>query len=202
MKMEKVCELPVAIIDNIYNTEEYQKISEELEYLTNAGVFDVMDTGGAWEIIDGEKVALKKNRGVFLDMVYHNRNFSETLKTNRKLFAKDFVEKLIDNHKIFRYISHSIKDTTLIQYYENSDYYDFHYDKATLTAITWFYKKPKAFTGGELGFENGLKIDCCDNRMVIFPSILEHSVQEIKLEQNSLSKNHGRYSITQFIHMN
>jgi Rps23 Pro-64 3,4-dihydroxylase Tpa1-like proline 4-hydroxylase len=201
MKIEKVCDLPIVIIDNIYDTEEYQKISEELEYLTNAGAFDVMDTGGAWEIVDGEKIALKKNRGVFLDMVYHNRSFSKILKTNRKIFSKDFVEKLIDNYKIFRYILYSIKDTTLIQYYENSDYYDSHYDKATLTAITWFYKKPKAFIGGELGFENDLKIDCCDNRMVIFPSILEHSVQEIQLEQSFSNKNYGRYSVTQFIHM-
>jgi hypothetical protein len=203
MRIENIMGLPIVIIDNFYSDEECENIWQELEFLQgNSEVFGGAEkTGSAWRTIDGEKVLLKKNRGIFLDSVYQDREFSKILKVNRKIFSKDFVNKLIDNHVIFRYILESKKDSTLIQYYENSDHYGEHGDNATITSIAWFYKKPKAFTGGSIVFENNFKVECLFNRMIIFPSILRHSVEKVNLGENFLNQNYGRYSITQFINM-
>jgi hypothetical protein len=94
-------------------------------------------------------------------------------------------------------------DTTLVQYYENNDYYKLHSDHATLTAIFWMYDSPKKFVGGNFQFENGPAIECFTNRMLIFPSILKHEVEETKIVTEELkNQNYGRFSISQFISRN
>jgi hypothetical protein len=193
-------QLPIVVVDKFFSEEESQQMLNELNFLNSRPekLFGVESTGSAFETLEnGEKKFIKKNRGVFLDDVYSNRNFSDILNINRKLFDSEFVGKLIQKHYFFRYIKECNFDRTLIQYYENSDYYDFHIDTVTITAITWFYNKPKRFTGGDILFKNGLTVECGYNRTLIFPSILEHSVSQINLDSNE--KNSGRYSITQFI---
>jgi len=201
--IENVMGLPIAIVDDFYDNEECEQIWQELEFLkNNSEIFDGPEkTGSAFDIVDDEKIYLKKNKGVFLDSVYQNRNYSKILKINRKLFSKNFLDTLIEKHILFRYILESRKDNTLIQYYENSDYYGEHGDVATISATSWFYKKPKVFEGGSIIFENGFKVDCMFNRMLIFPSILKHAVEEVVIEEKFLNQNYGRYSLTQFLQM-
>lgn len=44
-----------------------------------------------------------------------------------------------------------------------------------------------------------LKIDCIENRMVIFPSILDHEVLMVEMTEEDENQKNGRYCITQFI---
>ena len=69
-----------------------------------------------------------------------------------------------------------------LNYYEDSNFYDYHTDKATITALTIFFQEPKKFEGGELLFENELTIPCENNTLVIFPSILKHRAETIKMK--------------------
>jgi predicted 2-oxoglutarate/Fe(II)-dependent dioxygenase YbiX len=154
-------------------------------------------TGTAFYEITNEP--LKQNLGIMLDEVYIDRTVSNILKENRKLFQKDIVDQLVDNHVFFRYLINSTLDNTMVQYYENSNFYKSHTDTATITAISWFYNKPKKFQGGRLLFEDNSVVDCNYNRMIIFPSVLFHSVEEITLDKCDQNKNFGRYSITQLI---
>ena len=87
----------------------------------------------------------------------------------------------------------------LVNYYEDEDYYQPHSDDATITAITFFYKTPKYFDGGDLILEEKLNVECVSNRCVIFPSITLHAVSKIKLDQSQQLLNYGRFSITQFL---
>lgn len=194
----KNLDLPIMIVDGFYSEGACKNIWQELCFLNNG--FKMLgpdSTGSAWD--EATNTPLKNNLGIILDEIYKNRNVSNILKENRKLFSDAFSDQLIEYSAFFRYLRAANLDTTIIQYYENSDYYKSHTDSATITAITWFYDQPKKFKGGNLIFENNLVINCEYNRTVLFPSILFHSVEEIMMDPYSQNKNYGRYSITQLI---
>ena len=193
-----VKDMPVAVIDNFYNTAEYTKIFQELEFLNNDMKFYGPDrTGSALDPKTG--IPIKKNLGIILDEVYNDKNVSNILKENKKLFLDELTDRLMDNNVFFRYLRGDVINTTIVQYYEDEDYYDFHTDASTVTAVTWIYKEPKKFNGGDLVFEDNSAISCLTNRIVIFPSILYHSVGKITMSPEDRHKALGRYSITQLI---
>lgn len=193
--------LPVIVIDDFYSKKENDLIWQELCFLnTDLTNFSGPEKTGTARNEEGE--ILKKTKGIFLDEVYNLRNFSNILKINRKIFDKDLCQSLIKEHTFFNYLKESNKDSTLIQYYENSDYYKSHWDKSLIMTISWFFSTPKSFTGGDLLFDDGTLIECKNNRFIIFPSILNHEVREISMAEKSLGKNLGRYSISQFISIN
>jgi Rps23 Pro-64 3,4-dihydroxylase Tpa1-like proline 4-hydroxylase len=195
VKFREVCQLPVIIIDNFYTEEECESIWQELCFLNSGNKLLESDKTGSATDDDGN--ILKKNKGIFLDQAYKIRKFSSILTLNRKIFevSNDLSEKI----SFFKYLKNSNYDATLIQYYENSDYYKLHEDESLITALTWFFKKPKSFTGGNLIFEDNSKIDCEYNRIVIFPSIIKHGVENVNLSSDLHNQNLGRYSISQFI---
>jgi len=200
IQFSKIYDLPIAIIDDFYGPNEFNEILNEITFFTDY-MGDPSFTGSAFEEIDGIKEYLKKNNGLFLDEVFRDRNLSKILKHNRNLFDENLLKILVENHIFFKYILKSTKDTTLIQYYENKDYYKFHDDSATVTCISWLHKTPKKFSGGDLLFKDGTTIECLNNRMLIFPSILDHRVENVFLSDEYSNMNFGRYSITQFIYL-
>ena len=199
INFKKVLDIPIAIIDNFYSDEDYNKIIAELNYLYEIGAYkspeDPDGPGTAYE--DG--VALKGAKGIHLDTAYESRDMSDILSINRQLFDKDLSVELIKNSPYFRYLSKCDKDYTKVHYYAQGDYYKPHTDQCAITAISWFYTKPRGFFGGEFIIEKQIQVDSLNNRMVIFPSILEHEVREVIMQENQPGK--GRYSISQFLYM-
>lgn len=193
--------LPVVLLDNFYDEETYEKIWQELCFLNNdhKKLKTPEELDSAWTLVDGKKVFLKSTRGLILDTIYSDRNISNILIENRKIFNKDIINNLIKLHPFFRYLQTSNSDITKVHYYENLDHYKGHWDQSIITAVFWAYKSPKSFDGGDLMFEEELTIDCVNNRMAIFPSILTHEVTPIFIEDQLVGKNYGRYGITQFI---
>jgi Rps23 Pro-64 3,4-dihydroxylase Tpa1-like proline 4-hydroxylase len=189
--------LPVVVIDNYYSDQAAEEIWKELEFYSRGDkLLEPSKTGAA---TNKNKESLKKNGGLFLDEVYADRNVSNILTENRKLWESESIDKLTKIHTFFRYLSQCNRDTTLVSYYEDSDYYLPHLDTAVVTLVSWFYKKPKKFSGGSLTFEKELTIDCEYNRTVIFPSILSHAVDTVLIDEDYRNKNYGRYTITQLI---
>lgn len=186
---EIVSGMPVIVINNFYSDEEVLKIKNEIKYLEKYGIFknptEIGGPGSAYR----NGVILKKATGVHLDSIYEDRNQSDILEINRKLFRM----KLEQYHPIFRYVSKSNHDSTKIHYYSDGDYYKNHTDDSVITSITWFYEVPKSFTGGDLILENRLHVPCLNNSMVVFPSIMYHEVTPVK--------GIGRYSMSQFLYM-
>lgn len=192
--------LPVVLIDNLYNADQQIDIWQELEFISGKDKMkDPEDTGTA---TDANGNILKKNKAMPLDTIYADRSVSNILTENRILWDEKFMDNLMDHHLFFRYLRFSNMDSTLVSYYEDSDYYAPHRDDAILTAITWFYKEPKKFQGGDFTIEDEVKIECKHNRCVLFPSMLQHSVDPIKLDTNLKNKKYGRYAISQFITIN
>lgn len=201
--LHKVSNLPILVIDNFFSQDACDRMFQELLFLNNHPdkLKTPEETGSATRMDDDskEKILLKKNKGMWLDNLYADRSFSNILEETKLLFSPDVIKKAEDADILFRYIGMSNSDTTLITYYDKLDYYDMHTDDSTLTAISWFYKKPRMFLGGELMFEDGLGVDCEFNRMVIFPSVLFHSVNPVILDENLQDSSNGRFAITKFI---
>lgn len=189
--------IPVLLIENFYDENELKLIWRELNFLTSREkLYDPEDTATA-KNPDG--TSKKKNKGIFLDAVYSDRNVSDILRINRKIFDIDLMEEFIKVNPIFRAIGTSTQDTTLISYYENEGKYDTHTDIATLTGMTYFFKEPKKFTGGNLIFPDyDLTIEVQNNLFVLFPSCLLHEVSEVKTQEEEFN-GMGRYSMSQFI---
>lgn len=182
-------------IDNTYTEEEAYLIFLELNFLTLSGnLLPPEATGGAKD--HNTKQVLKRNQGIFLDNVYQNRNSSNILNFNRKLFNINIDAPSV----VLNYLKYSNTDTTLISYYENSDYYAPHRDTAILTTLTYLYAQPKKFVGGDLVFPDyGLTLEPVYNRTYIIPSVVEHEVTPVIIAESDTGKGFGRYCISGFV---
>ena len=183
---------PYIEIQNFYTGEELNLIWSELNFFqSNSQTLANENTNGAK---DSDGKLLKKNIGIFLDEMYSDRFrcTSNILNCNRKLF--DVLN--VDNW-FFKNLRVD-KDTTLVSYYENSDYYHPHKDNTIATACTWLFKEPKKFKGGDFCFpEFGIEIPVRNNYAVVFPGQVLHAVTKVEMEDDN--PGHGRYCISQFL---
>jgi hypothetical protein len=186
-------------IFDFYSDEELKLIWEELEFILNDRIICGPEKTGS--ATDSEKNLLKQNRGIFLDNLYSDRITSNILTINRNIFSTIVNTFHENDHWIFKNSLNSVNwDTTLISYYENSDYYKKHCDISAFTCLTWFYKKPKKFSGGDLIFSDfNLKIELEDNSLILFPSGVNHEVSEIKMNPEDMGKKLGRICMSQFM---
>ena len=200
MKLDIYTEpFPYIRIFDFYSDDELKLIWEELDFILNGRILcDPEKTGTAKE----NGISLKQNKGIFLDNLYYDRNTSNILNINRNLFST--IVNISSESNIHWIFKNSLKtlnwDATLISYYENSDYYEKHNDISEFTCLTWFYKKPKKFSGGDLSFPDfDLKIEVEDNSLILFPSSIGHEVSEVKMEQKDIGKKLGRICMSQFM---
>lgn len=186
---------PHLIVENMYNEEELELIWEELEFLNKPGKLKDPEGYGAAKT-NGQYIT--NSKALELDDIYKNRNISNILTVNRKLFNYcEVYSNLSPYHSKF---SHSNFDITKIRYYSDDEYYDPHMDTVYDTiACTYFYKEPKKFFGGDLFFPQfNYTVECKNNLCVIFPSYFMHEVKKIKIPNSDYDYGFGRYCMTQF----
>jgi Rps23 Pro-64 3,4-dihydroxylase Tpa1-like proline 4-hydroxylase len=188
---------PHLIIENMYNEQELDLIWEELNFLSKPHKFLKEDLGtGRTEI--GESKSSSKS--IHLDGVYTDRVTSNILTLNRKLFEREIMERFAEISPMCRSILSQNNDTTKIRYYENGDEYMPHRDVFNYTAITFFFKRPKKFEGGELTFpEFDYTVNCNDNSLILFPSCILHAANKVKMIEDPTCSGNGRYSMMQFL---
>ena len=183
------------IIDNTYTEEELRLIFLELDFWAVSGNLMGPEHTRTATRENGEPK--KQNKGVFLDSVYAERNYSNVLKFNRKIYGiqLDKPSTILNQLKECNY------DNTLVSYYENEAHYKSHKDYSVLTAMTYLYKQPKAFEGGDLVLtEYGYAFEPWFNRTYIMPGVVEHEVTEVQMKPEDCGKGLGRYCISNFIH--
>lgn len=186
----------IAIIEDFYDDNELKLIWKELDYLNSKGKFLPPEKTGAARDPKGNIV--KRNKGLFLDEFYANRNFSNILSINRKIWT--VIQDLEKDSLFFRYLISCNADATLVSYYENNDYYKKHTDTSVYTILSYFYKEPKKFSGGNLILTDyDVDIEVKNNMVICIPSILFHEVSPIIMEQEFLNKGYGRYCMAQFL---
>ena len=199
---------PHLILHNFYNKEELNLIWEELNFYTKPGkLLEAKDFGG---IIDATN-----SRAIILDQIYRDysdstddtiigspdyRSLSNILTVNRKIFDKEIMDIFGNIHDCVSQAPYADWDTTKVRYYHDGEYYEPHTDKRmNYLAFSYFYKKPKKFTGGELYFPKyDYTFDCPNNSTIIFPGWVEHAVNKVKIENSDYYDGYGRYAITRF----
>lgn len=190
---------PYLKIENMYSEDELELIAEELKFLTYPEKLEEPILSGS-AMKDGK--VLKENRALFLDDLYKKREISNILKVNRKLFLSEYLDSYANLNFGYKSIKECNRDTTLISYYENGGYYKPHKDNSMHTAVTWFFREPRLFEGGNLYFsEYNEKIEIKHNMTIMFPSFVLHAVDEITMVED-LPSGFGRYCMTQFIDIN
>ena len=190
------CGFPYIVVDNLYDENELNIIWQELDFLSYSNKLQPpMETGSEVDL-DGNFI--KSNSGIFLEEIFSNLKYSNIFKVNRKLFN-------IGIHKhpswFFKHITYKLNyDSTLISYYDDGDYYAPHRDESTISTLTWLYREPKRFEGGDLYFtEYNECVRVKNNRALIFPGCIQHAVDNVSMEKNYRGKYLGRYCLTNFI---
>lgn len=185
-----------AIIEDAYTSSQLNLIWQELDFLL--GKLHAPDkTGTATE----DNKYLKQASGIFLDEIYTSRSTSNILQLNRWLWDKEVVEYLQQSlSSWWKLLSLSNKDSTLLNYYSDTDYYKPHMDLCIFTAITVFYKTPLNFIGGDFVLLDKV-IPLKSNSTLVFPGHVSHAVTPVKLIDSTIN-NSGRYSLAQFITIN
>tara|TARA_Y100001963_G_scaffold9180_1_gene11800 strand:+ start:192 stop:848 length:657 start_codon:yes stop_codon:yes gene_type:complete len=204
---------PYIIIDNFYINEELNLIWNELDFLSDGDKFNSPEETGS---ATNDSGILKNNKGMWLDRLYKDRKYSNILTCSRKLiYELDFILSK-SNSWWFKCLLGSKDilniDHTLLSYYDEDDYYAPHFDRSILTSLTWLYKEPKGFDGGDFilnptmytdkkHFLNCMapskKIELKNNRVVMFPGMIPHLVTPVKMKNEV--KGMGRFCISNFL---
>jgi hypothetical protein len=185
--------IPFLIIDDTYDKEEQVQIYNELDFFVDK-LQRPEETGSAKDK-DGN---IKKNKGIFLDSVFSNRKFSNILQVNRKLFSNEVRDNLFKCHYAYRLLNNTRHDNTLISYYDSGGSYFSHADDSVITIVTWFFKTPKNFTGGEFKFTDyNLDVEVKNNRSVMFFSSYNHEVSEVTIIDKTVPAS-GRFTLSNF----
>jgi len=189
---------PFLQIKNLYSEEEVSLIWKELEFLNCLDKLQSPEKTGSASNSDG--ILLKNNKGLFLENLYSYQELSNILILSKKLFEPEILDIFSNLSFGYKIINKTNFEQTLVSYYENGGYYKPHKDNAIFTAITWFFKEPRKFTGGNFYFtEYDYKIEIENNLTILFPSFVEHAVDEVKLMDNSKIGS-GRYALSQFLY--
>jgi len=190
---------PHLVMYDYFEPEELELIWAELKFLTKKTKLMPPCKTSTATSEDGSP--LKHNYGLFLYDAYNPNILSDIVRCSRKLFYKPLMDFLADFNFIFKYLEASNKDDLLLSYYENGCYYKPHKDGSVLTAIVNLHKEPKAFKGGDLFFPeyDNYRISVENNRIVIFPSQIQHAVETVAMESEEEFSGNGRYSITTLI---
>jgi len=201
MKVEYITDpFPYTLIDDFYDQKELDGIWQELDFYCYPEKLSPSDK--TYPAMDQFGNIMKKNHGLQLDLVYRDqRMLSNILSINRKILQSDTIK----SHPNWFYQNLYIDlDFTLLSYYENGDYYKPHQDAGTLTVLTWLYKgEEKKFSGGDFHFPDyNIDVEVKNNRMIIFPSMIWHSVDKIKMDHEHVGNGLGRWCITQFLSSN
>jgi hypothetical protein len=193
---------PHAIIRNFYTEKELSLIWRELDFYTSpVKLVDSQALGGAIDNLT--KLPLSKHYGVDLDFIYEKkREMSDILTLNRKVFDASVTNTICQLSPLVWDLKQVNVDWTKVKYYEDGEFYQAHKDAARFTFLTYLYKEPKAFTGGDLHFEEFNYTIPIENNMVVFmKGCIKHASTELKMNDYVTEKfsGYGKYTIAQFL---
>ena len=185
----------------MYSEEELRLIWQELDFLTySSKLADPSVYLGAKDSLGNY---LSNAKALLLDSIYTQREYSNILTINRKLFKEGYIQLFSELSPHLKYTPSVNSDITKLRYYQNGEYYKPHTDFGyPCLSLSYFYREPKQFSGGELFFpSHGYEFDCSHNSMILFPGYVEHGVKMVETDEIPYSGN-SRYCMTQFLFNN
>ena len=135
-----------------------------------------------------------------MENFYKQRTLSPILNCTYKQLTLEFNKIIKECEPYSRSYLSSNFDSSMVSYYEENDHYTPHHDTMLWTCLIWMVREPRLFDGGDFKLnEPDTEIKLKNNRMVMFPSCLLHSVTPIKFKKQPPKEiGYGRYTITHF----
>lgn len=176
MQTYRVGNLSYLVIDNFFTEDELQEVKKEVLDLKR---FEVLPEKTSTALDKKGGSPIKSGTGVFLDEIYSGiREKSDILEAHNKIYSSEIVDFAKEFDIVFTWLDHSNFDNTLVNYYLEGQEYKPHRDGCRISTVTFL--KFGEFTGGDFIFpEQGVKIECVENRIVVFPSVAVHSALPI-----------------------
>ncbi len=205
MEFTFLSEFDAVVIDNFYTEDQLKELNLELEFLTKPSIMTSDHKSLLSAVDDNGKYRASKN-GIWVDTVFRDWKHSSLISCLMKnSFSEELKSTLLKNNSLYRVLFHCDSRAHLLSYYENSDYYGPHTDRAVFTILSYFCKEPKMFNGGTIklhSLDNSKKADVevKNNRVIIIPSCVIHEVDQIVMESKELTGN-GRYCCAAFLTM-
>jgi hypothetical protein len=177
------------VVDDLYTSEEVSQIKDEVQRL-----LPHLQYASVSHTATDDKGNVKNNgKKLYIDPYYPDRNESDILKINRKLFCKELSDKATELNQFFATLHYCNRDFTLINQYGPGENYTHHTDDSVLSAITFFALGE--FSGGGLTFpEIDVVVPFKENRTVIFAGCTPHATEKIIAEPGVF-----RISMAQFL---
>ena len=194
MVIHKIIEpFPHLIIEDFYSEDELKLIWRELDFLTSPNKLMPANLNGSIEA---------NHLSIVLDQIYPNRSISDILTINSKALKKEVLDTFAELNPLLAHINYINTNLTKIKYYENYNGYKKHQDNARFTALTYFYKEPKMFEGGDLYFNDfDYTIKLKNNMFVLFVGALWHESLPVSLKQYGHITGNCKYTMTQFLNI-
>jgi hypothetical protein len=177
------------VVDDLYSPEEVVQIKAEIQKLLPHLAYATTKNTA----VDEQGNVKNNGKKLYIDAYYTNRNDSDILKINRKIFCKEVLDKATELNQFFNALYHCNSDFTLINQYKTGEKYLSHEDSSVISVVTFFGLGE--FTGGGLAFpEIDVVVPFKENRTVIFAGCTPHAAQEIFAGPDA-----SRISMVQFL---
>ena len=199
MIIKKHKDIPAVVVDDWYTSEELNLIWKQLNFFTQKNMMERAEVSGSVARKPETNEAKGRNARIWLDNYFTQEGSMFNIISNSltSKLTHDFNNLVSSCSEQFTNFVTTNTNTNFVSYYENNDEYDYHFDTSMFSMLIWLYKTPKKFKGGEFSFKKeNRKIELKNNRMILFPSYLEHKVT--KLNMKNSGDNNGRYTITHF----
>ena len=199
MIIKKHKDIPAVVVDDWYTPEELNLIWKQLNFFTQKNMMGRAEVSGSVARKPETNEAKGRNARIWLDNYFTQEGSMFNIISNSltSKLTHDFNNLVSSCSEQFTNFVTTNTNTNFVSYYENNDEYDYHFDTSMFSMLIWLYKTPKKFKGGEFSFKKeNRKIELKNNRMILFPSYLEHKVT--KLNMKNSGDNNGRYTITHF----
>ena len=189
--------IPYLLVKDYFSEKDVNLMMQELQFLTSK---DKLAFKPPINMVDGTK----KNQQIGLDTIYSKRETSDILTILNKIYKdEELVNMLCDMSFFYKSWSVTNKDSTMVAYYEDTDYYKSHQDLAVISIMYWLWKEPKSFEGGDIELTDfDIKVPVQKNQLMIMPSSTRHAVTPVKMSNNNVGfSGNGRYCIFRFLYL-
>jgi hypothetical protein len=189
------------VIDNFLDETQKEQVWNELNFITNNNILNTIPS----HLVDGSAVdpisksVLAQRHSIFLeDFLISHRKTSKIYQAIKTNFLHNNLHEEFPKSILIKYLPNTNRDSTLVSFFRNGDYYKTHNDNSVISAILYLIPN-NDFEGGDILFpEFEIEHKPLDNQLIVFPSCIDHEVSVIKsLQENDES--YKRISITTFL---
>ena len=188
------------VLENFYTEEEKDRIWREIQFLDSNDYGWVYPDKHINATTQNGEVLLQGAKQFYFSLLYGSYEDFSYPKSNIYTLGKkilSWIGTLCDKHDMYQSLYDVSHHNCVLNYYlEDKSKYKFHTDRSSFTMLSYFYKEPKNFTGGDLMVYDR-KYEITNGFTIIIPSWMKHSSTPIHMIDKNKTQS-GKYSIAHF----